>query len=76
MSKSLRQSSMQDVAEFKQTALFVLQYLAIFFSKSLVRGPVVIHPDFKVSQTKSISELEISGGEKFIRRLIKLTSSF
>lgn len=57
---------MHAVAEFKQIVLEVLQYSEILFSNSFVSGPVVIHPDFKVFITLSISSLVISGGEKGI----------
>ena len=41
---------MQAVAEFRQTAFSVWQYAAISRSNSLVRGPVVIHPERIVLQ--------------------------
>ena len=61
-----RDISSAAVAEFKQTALGVPNCAAIFFSNSLVRGPVVIQPLFKASTTSLISNSVISGGEKLI----------
>jgi len=46
---------MHAVAEFIAAALEVLQYSAICFSNNLVFVPVVIHADFNVSTTSSIS---------------------
>ena len=66
MPNTRRDISSAAVAEFKQTDLGVPNCSAIFFSSSLVRGPVVIHPLFKASMTSLISKSVISGGEKLI----------
>ena len=42
------------VAEFRQIVLLFPQYSARSFSNFFVLGPVVIHPDFRVSTTSSI----------------------
>jgi len=57
---------MAAVAEFRQTALFVPQHIAIRCSNSLVLGPVVIQPDYNAPATCSISASDMSGGEKGI----------
>ena len=72
MPKSLSVISIHAVAELRHTALLVLQYSAMYFSKSLVLGPVVIHPDLSASVTYSISKSDISGGESFIKSMVYL----
>ena len=57
---------MQAVAEFRQTAFSVWQYAAISRSNSLVRGPVVIHPERSAWVTSCASVAPTSGGEKGI----------
>ena len=54
------------VAEFRHTALFVPTYAAIFFSNSLVLGPVVIQPLNIASDASLASSSVMSGGEKGI----------
>jgi hypothetical protein len=54
------------VAEFKHKVALLPQYAVNFFSKSLVRGPVVIQPDFKAAVTSAIILSSIRGGENGI----------
>ena len=54
------------VALFWHTAMSDSQNLAICLSNSLVRGPVVIHPDNRAALTSCASCSVISGGENGI----------
>ena len=63
---TLNTNSKAAVAEFKHTVLGVVVNSDNLLSNSFVFGPVVIHPDFKVSITSLISSSIISGGENGI----------
>ena len=56
--------------------LAVWQHMEIRCSNSLVRGPVVIHPDFMASATSKISASVISGGENGMFLLTFIFSMF
>lgn len=64
--RNLSVISIDAVAELRHAVFSVPIYSDISLSNFFVFGPVVIHPDFKVSTTESISACEISGGENGI----------
>ena len=53
-------------AELRHKVDLCPAYLVNSFSKSLVFGPVVIHPDLSVSITSSIISWSMRGGENGI----------
>ena len=65
-----RMSSRPAEAELTFSTRRIPQYWAIFCSKALVRGPVVIHPERRAATTSSIIASSIWGGEKGIMCIV------